>query len=759
MGHRKILGTSLMRRVLLSSAVSLLLAVGAFRAQEADPGWPRDIVVPQGTITVYQPQAEGLNGNLFFGRAAVSFLKNGGDRLVFGVLWFQARLSVDRDQRNAELTEVVITRVRFPTATPDQERKVGAVVQEAVLRWPAHPISVDKLKAILEVAVKNHASAEGLKHDPPRIIIAEEPSVLVLYDGAPVLRDLPGTQLQRVINTPFPVLFDPASGTYYLTNTTTWFTAKDPLGPWQQGANPPAAVAAAIPPEAANQAKDDTNPLNALSPPRIVTSTEPAELIWTDGKADFRPAGSGGDLQYAQNTDGNLFLSASKKAYYVLLSGRWFTSASLQGPWAFVQPKDLPVSFGTILPSSSKGPVRSSVPGTEESKDALMDTQIPQTAAVSRDAGKDVTATFDGEPQFKPVEGVAGLEWAVNTPEQIMRQGATCYLCKAGVWYTSPAPAGPWTVSDRRPDGVDQIPASNPLYNTRYVQIFNATPEAVFVGYTPGYLGAYPYFGTVVYGTGWHTPGYVGASYSPHAWTYGWGSAWSPYWGWGMGSGFGWGFAWGFAWASGLDHWGWSGGCWGPAGIYNTIRIESFSSGRGALAGTWPGLNAGQAGAQLASVPGGKIPVNNLYNRGKNPGRRASTDQILQSKQQLLSRPKTAREKPNNVFAGSDGQIYRRTAQGQWQRSSAGGWVNLSIEGGTASGQGAGSAGTPDSPLGAQDLTGMRSWQQQALEYEYTARDQDGVQADNRAFTADNYPGHSAGGGGTGAYSGPPKKP
>ncbi len=758
MDHREHLGTP-STSIILFAALLLLAVFTPLRAQEADPGWPRDIVVPPGTITIYQPQAESLNGNLFTGRAAVSFLRNGEDRLTFGVLWFQARLNIDRDQRNAEMTEIIITRVRFPNATLDQERKVGAVVQEAVLRWPAHPISVAKLKAILQVAQKNQASVEGLRHDPPRIILAEEPSVLVLYDGAPVLRDLPGTKIQRVANTPFPVLFDPASSTYYLTNTALWFSAKDPLGPWQQGAKPPAAVAAAVPPEAANQAKDDTNPLNALSPPRIFTSTEPAELIWTDGKADFRPAGSGGDLQFAQNTDGNLFLDTKGRAYYVLLSGRWYSSASLQGPWAFVEPKDLPVSFGTILPSSSKGPVRSSVPGTEESKDALMDTQIPQTAAVSRDAGKDVRVAFDGEPQFKPVDGVAGLEWAVNTPEQMLRQGGACFLCKAGVWYTSAAPTGPWTVSEKRPDGVAQIPASNPLFNTKYVQVFNATPEVVFVGYTPGYLGAYPYGGTVVWGTGWHTPGWAGAAYYPHAWTWGWGAAWSPYWNWGMGSGFGWGLAWGFAWASTLNQWGWSGGCWGPAGIANTIRIESFSSGRNALSGNWPGLNATQGGALLATAPGGKIPVTNLYSRGKNNERRATTDQVMKSRQELLSRPTSTKEKPNNVFAGGDGQIYRRTAQGRWQISGAGGWVDLgSVQGGTAPAQ-TPSTGTPDAPLATMDLTGARSFQQEALDYEYTARDQDGVQADNRVFTADNYPGHSAGGGGTGAYSGPPKNP
>jgi hypothetical protein len=47
------------------------------------------------------------------------------------------------------------------------------------------------------------------------------------------------------------------------------------------------------------------------------------------------------------------------------------------------------------------------------------------------------------------------------------------------------------------------IPPSSPLYHVRYAYIYGATPEFVYVGYTPGYLGAYAYDGAVVFGTGW----------------------------------------------------------------------------------------------------------------------------------------------------------------------------------------------------------------------------------------------------------------
>jgi hypothetical protein len=104
------------------------------------------------------------------------------------------------------------------------------------------------------------------------------------------------------------------------------------------------------------------------------------------------------------------------------------------------------------------------------------------------------------------------------------------------------------------------IPPISPLHYVTYVRIYNSNPDFVYVGYTPGYYGTIVGAdGTVVYGTGYAYPAYVGADdwYPPFI-TYGWGCdpCWTPWWGWSFEFGFGWGYRhfWSFPPAP----------CWGP---------------------------------------------------------------------------------------------------------------------------------------------------------------------------------------------------
>jgi hypothetical protein len=75
------------------------------------------------------------------------------------------------------------------------------------------------------------------------------------------------------------------------------------------------------------------------------------------------------------------------------------------------------------------------VAGTDEAREAVLDAQIPQTAAVKVDAT--TTVEYDGKPRFEPVEETDGLEYAVNTASQVIKYGDTYYCCDDGVWYVS----------------------------------------------------------------------------------------------------------------------------------------------------------------------------------------------------------------------------------------------------------------------------------------------------------------------------------
>ena len=55
--------------VLCAAAVWLLYSVSV-----AQDGWPRTISVPEGEVTIYQPQLESFEDNFITGRAAVAVI-------------------------------------------------------------------------------------------------------------------------------------------------------------------------------------------------------------------------------------------------------------------------------------------------------------------------------------------------------------------------------------------------------------------------------------------------------------------------------------------------------------------------------------------------------------------------------------------------------------------------------------------------------------------------------------------------------------
>ena len=78
--------------------------------------WPKEIVGENYTINIYQPQNEtySVEDNELISRAAFSIKKNDEDKLVFGSLWTNASLNVDRETRMMSLASVEVTAVRFP---------------------------------------------------------------------------------------------------------------------------------------------------------------------------------------------------------------------------------------------------------------------------------------------------------------------------------------------------------------------------------------------------------------------------------------------------------------------------------------------------------------------------------------------------------------------------------------------------------------------------------------------------------------------
>ncbi len=691
---------SIVRSPLRLLLLVLLLAGGVTntRAQDAESEWPREIETSKGKIVVYQPQPELLEGNVLSGRTAVS-VHIPDKPPVFGAVWFTSTLDIDRDERIARVIDVTIERVRFPDADPAAVQKLTDLIETVAPQWDIS-MSLDRLTTSLEAAERERGVDDDLNNDPPVIRFVTYPALLVTIDGEPELRKIGDTDLMRVVNTPFPIVFDPAGKSYYLYGTSVWFATADLVkGEWRPVDAPPAAVAALFSAEGAEPGAPEAPPAGeGVSPEKlrqakIIVATTPTELIVAEGEPKWTPI-AGNELLYMSNTGSDVFMDIATQKYYVLLSGRWFQSASMDGPWSYVPPPDVLAAFAAIPPESAKGSVLAQVPGTEEAKDAVMDAMIPQTSAVVRDEAT-IEVEYDGKPKFEPIPGTS-IDYAVNTASQVLKVKDKYYACEQGVWYVATSPTGPWAVSDERPEEVDDIPAQSPVHNVKYVYVYDSTPSVVYVGYTPGYLGCYPYYGTVVYGTGWYYPPYVSpVYYYPRPCTWGFSVHYSPWGGWsyGMSWSAGWvtfSYGWGGGWGSwhhgyhrGYHHGyaaGWRAGYWsgvhaggwfGPGGY--RPRPEPY---HGRPGGSRPGTRPGTLPADRPSTLPAKRP-GNIYNRPENPNSPAIKPAIAE-RPAGGARPETRPSGgKNNVYVDRDGTVFRDQGKG-WEKRDRDSWKPVS---------------------------------------------------------------------------------
>jgi len=424
---------------------------------------------------------------------------------------------------------------------------------------------------------------------------------------------------------------------------------------------PSADTAATKPDTAAAPPRTDTL---FAPPPAIVTATEPTELVATQGPPKWTTT-AGGKLLYVQNTETPWIRETEGKDNYVLISGRWFRSQSLQGPWSFARADSLPASFQEIPPDSPIGGVRSSIALTVEAQDAVLDLQIPQTTAVVR-SQTTFTAKYDGEPKFLAIPGTL-VAYATNTPSSVLHVGGAYYACDNAVWFKATSPQGPWIVADSIPrDEIAKIPPSVPVYPVTYVHVYGSTPEVVYVGYTPGYVGAYPYYGAPVYGTGYAYPPYVGTVYYPYPVTYGVSATYNPYVGYGMGTTFGtafFAFGVGVAISNSYRYY--------PAGGYRGCFNCTINVNRGGNVNRRNNVNIGNtAGGGARQRPSSRPSASqrpassNLYNRPETRARNA--DRATQQRASQMGANRTARGS-NNVFADRNGNVHRRTSGGGWE--------------------------------------------------------------------------------------------
>ena len=658
-------------------ALSLSSALSA-----TSDGWPRTFTNSGASITVYQPQVTAWTGNTLTARMAVSVTPQGAAAPQFGTIALTGTTDVNNDRQTVSLSNIYPAQANFPAA-PDQATNYAGLVCTQASAW-AQNLSLPAIRANLAVTSAEGKPTVAVQNPVPAIFFSESAAVLVLVNGDPALRPVAGTELLRAINTQALLVMDQSSGQYYLRINGGWSQAPALAGPWTAAQNPPASLATALQNvPSTTQLFDPPKGSKPGPTPAIFVSAGPAELITTQGVPQFSPIANT-QLLRVSNSGSSVFVYVPSQAYYVVISGRWFSSASLGGPWQFVPAAKLPADFANIPESDPAGTVLASVAGTPQAGEAAISSTIPQTATIARTATTKVS--YAGDPEFKPVEGTP-LSYAVNTATPVVQiAGDAFYAVVNGVWFVARAATGPWAVADSVPAIIYTIPPSSPIYYATNVYVYGSTPDVVYAGYTPGYYGpCLSPEGVVVFGTGFWYPPYIGND----VWI-------GPPLTYGFGAGFACGLATGFAFGLAADHgwgcspwWGpWHGG-WGNANNvninrnWNNVNVNAHNAYNNWSnnvvkhnGNTVNNINRTNA-ANAARNDANKARSSQDYQNWKNnhpatPAENRANDLKNTDRQSLKT--DTSHLGNNNVFAGKDGNAYRPAADGNWERQDSGGW-------------------------------------------------------------------------------------
>ncbi|AOF94041.1 SH3 domain-containing protein [Sinorhizobium sp. RAC02] len=649
------------------------------QADPHKPNWPRSFTTDKGaTLTLFQPQITDWPGfTQLDALVATEFKATADAKPIYGVIGISGKTVADDTTDEVVITDVTATQVDFSTL--DRKELTDLAIEVGKI-MPTGSITVSQERLTASLAdYKRLEDVNGIKSDPPKIVVSTEPAILVQTDGKEVLSPVKGVEgLQFVVNTNWD-LFKTADpdGAYFLRDEKSWLTSKTLGGAWTAVTQLPD-VLTKLPADDNWKDTKTAVPASAFEDgkvPKVFYSDVPAEMLLFDGQPTLE-AVPGTGLEWASNTTSDVFFHKDQKTWYVLVSGRWFSAASLDGPWTFATP-NLPADFQNIPDDSAYYQVRASVPGTSESAEARLKASIPQMARVATDGSVNVEVSYSGDPKFEPIDGTS-LAYAVNSNEQVIKVGDAYFVLKDGVWFTGPAPTGPWKVATAVPDEIYKIPPSSPIYNVTYVRVYNTEPDAVWFGYTMGYLGAYLAWDTFVYGTGWAYPAYwdfgwagggywpyyprpltygVGAFYNPAYGTFGrYGYAYGPYRG----------IAGGTAYNPRTGTYVRGGAIAGPNGARGFVSAYNPRTGNAAFArgghnvyGAW-GTAGVKHGSDFARISGGATDnAAGMHWRtsGGNHGF-------------------VAGGKGTDVYAGRNGNVYRKD-DGGWQKHTSDGWQDV----------------------------------------------------------------------------------
>jgi hypothetical protein len=654
-----------------------------------DPGWPRMIEQKGKKLIIYQPQVDSWQDyKELHLRFALAVQDTKTSKETFGVAEVVADTVVDHEAR----VVAVIPKsreLRFPNTTDAEAAALRQTVEAMQPPSQGMTVALERVLAYIDPEQQRQQHSVDLNLDPPRIFHSSKAAILVMIMGEPQLKPVvkDKNELMFVANTNWDILYETAGQSYYLLDQSSWLTSKDLVnGPWTPAGALPAIFTSLPKDENWSEVSKQIPGKPTQTAPQVFVSTEPAELILTQGDPTFAPI-PGTKLMRINNSEAVLFLDSGDSKYYFLTAGRWFRAASLRGPWSIAS-NDLPADFANIPDNDPAAFVKASVPGTMEAKDAVLLASIPQTVAMDVKAPPRMQVAYDGQPNFQVIPSTT-VKYATNSASAVFLVNGSYYCCDQGVWYASNSAAGPWAYCTNVPAAIYTIPASHPTHNVTYVTVQSSTPSTVVYSQTAGYSGEYvAATGVLMFGAGMIVGALLNDRYNdyyryPAPYSYGWGARYNYAYG-------------GYYRPPYVSH-------YGPYRGATVATAYNPTTGTYARGGTvyGPGGSASRWGAYNpytgARAAGGRVdtaygsagrgayynPRTGTAARGGYRSNEYGTVGGVQTNRgtgavawdTARGQGAVVKGKGGNVYAGKDGNVYRKDNNGNWSSNTGNGWA------------------------------------------------------------------------------------
>ena len=191
------------------------------------------------------------------------------------------------------------------------------------------------------------------------------------------------------------------------------------------------------------------------TPPEIFVSQKPAILVIIDGDTARVPIEKL-RLEYAINTNWDLFFYTKKDEWYLLNGKQWLTTSDVDsGPWK--QTKRLPKDFKKLPNSRNWAAASANVPPAKSSA------AVPKVYVSHKPAE---LLLIGGEPEFREIPGTSLLQ-VTNTESDLFKYQNRWYYLVSGRWFAATGLDQLWAPMRELPEEFANIPADDDAAHVR----------------------------------------------------------------------------------------------------------------------------------------------------------------------------------------------------------------------------------------------------------------------------------------------------